>query len=182
MSTKKILKVGDKVRVRDIEVGTAADGDYFCSGMTVMIGETFEVIDLLKHKGFILYLLDSADSYAFSSDWLELVEEKSDAEQLKEILFLFDLVFANYELWEKAKNHFGEEHQKKVACEEAAEMIVALIHHGKGSATAEEVASEIADSIIMAAQMRLLFGKELVDKQILFKMKRLEQRIDNETN
>ena len=61
--------------------------------------------------------------------------------------------------------HFAPERQKMKCIEECGELITAL---AKGCGVAEE----IADVIIMANQMRLLFGKDKVDAKIGQKLDR----------
>lgn len=55
--------------------------------------------------------------------------------------------------------HYGEEHQLKKACEECAELIVAITHHFEGRENArEEIKGEITDVEIMLGQIKQIFG------------------------
>lgn len=54
----------------------------------------------------------------------------------------------------KILNHYGRTHQEWKALEELAELQVAITHQG----TAEEVKTEIADVLIMAEQIRLMWN------------------------
>ena len=74
----------------------------------------------------------------------------------------------------KAIDFFGPDRQKRKAYEEMAELQVAMEHFADGKATVEEVTTEIADVLIIVSQLAIIFGKEQVEKDIKFKMKRLE--------
>jgi NTP pyrophosphatase (non-canonical NTP hydrolase) len=70
--------------------------------------------------------------------------------------------------------HFAPEKQKMKCIEECGELITALAK-GKG------VIEEIADVIIMANQMRLLFGKDKVDEKIKQKLGRTMELVRYES-
>ena len=74
---------------------------------------------------------------------------------------------------------FGTTSQIDMAIEECAELINALQKRKRGRASKEDIITEIADVTIMMCQMSYLYGKIEVDKQIDFKLKRLEERIEN---
>jgi len=76
----------------------------------------------------------------------------------------------------KAIAHFGEASQKQKAIEELGELIVALCRQGYGG-TVVDVVDEIADVVIMANQLRQIFGTIAVDRRIEQKLDRLEMRI-----
>lgn len=92
------------------------------------------------------------------------------------------------DIYQRAIDAFGEEHQIGKAIEECAEFIVEVSKktdwvaspgHGfiDANNVAERVIDEIADVTIMMKQMRLMFGKDVVDERIAFKLARLEQII-----
>lgn len=61
--------------------------------------------------------------------------------------------------------------------EECAEVIVAVNKFGYGELTAKEVASELADNLLMLVQAALIIGEELVREAVLEKMQRLGRRL-----
>lgn len=61
------LKVGDKVRVRDIKVGTISHGWIFGSFMSEYVGKTFTIAKVGNDDDYRLKGL----SYAWAEDWLE---------------------------------------------------------------------------------------------------------------
>jgi NTP pyrophosphatase (non-canonical NTP hydrolase) len=79
-------------------------------------------------------------------------------------------------IYKRALTTFGESKQIDMAIEECAELTLALQHNKRGRAV--NVITEIADVIIMAGQMRLLFGADAVDAEIEEKLERLEYRLD----
>lgn len=78
-----------------------------------------------------------------------------------------------------AIDHFGVEHQKQKAVEEMGELIVELTREQDERTDAGHVAEEIADVIVMAEQLRIIYGPALVDEQIERKLDRLLDRIRN---
>lgn len=81
------------------------------------------------------------------------------------------------ELLKMAIQAWGEEAQIKMAIEECSELIVALLHNFRGKSSPEEVAGEIADVVIMAHQLALMLGPDLVDREIRRKLVRLAERL-----
>ena len=75
----------------------------------------------------------------------------------------------------RALDTYGADAQIGMAIEECGELIVALQHHRRGRAA--NVVTEIADVLIVAGQMRLLFGAEVVDAEVKGKLGRLEYRM-----
>lgn len=71
----------------------------------------------------------------------------------------------------------GSTAQIDMAVEECAELIVALRHHVRGRASLTESATEIADVLIMCAQLACLTGPELVAHEVTKKLDRLEARL-----
>lgn len=83
----------------------------------------------------------------------------------------------------QALNHYGKENQKKKCIEEMAELTKALCK--ETFVTPEEVEDnlvniqeEIADVIITANQMRILYGAEQVDAAIEYKINRLKGKME----
>jgi len=76
-----------------------------------------------------------------------------------------------------AIERFGFRRQVEKAEEEMAELISALHHFKDGRATMDDVVTEIADVTIMMLQLAMIFGKEEVDDEVVYKLKRLEDRL-----
>ena len=81
------------------------------------------------------------------------------------------------ELYQAAINTFGAVAQAEMAIEEMAECQVSILHHRRGRTDMKPVQEEIADCLIMLAQMRLIYGPEEVDAIQKDKERRLHQRI-----
>jgi len=64
-----------------------------------------------------------------------------------------------------ALERWGTQAQVLMMVEEAAELVVALLHYRRGRATVEQVAEEIADVWIMAHQMRIVLKPYWVDDE-----------------
>lgn len=75
---------------------------------------------------------------------------------------------------------FGVPNQINMLFEESAELIDALCKYRRGRCTAENVVTEIADVLIMAEQMAIIFGEDAVEKEKKRKLNRLQVRIDYE--
>ena len=73
---------------------------------------------------------------------------------------------------------WGIEPQARIAEEEAAELIVALEHFRRGRATMDEVRTEIADILITATQLAIIFGEDEVSAEFNRKLARLKARIE----
>lgn len=77
---------------------------------------------------------------------------------------------------EKAVQHFGYTAQLAKSIEELSELILAIAKaHNGGSCVS--VIDEIADVTIMVRQLRIIYGKDLVDQRIEYKLGRLMDRI-----
>lgn len=75
---------------------------------------------------------------------------------------------------ESAVIAFGAKPQMIKTCEELGELITQLCKRLNNSPTSDEsIIDEIADVIIMANQMRIVFGKDAVDDRIVFKLDRI---------
>lgn len=79
----------------------------------------------------------------------------------------------------RAINHWGPVHQKEKAVEELSELIVELMHDLDCRPCMRCLHEELADVIIMAEQLRIIYGAENVDGWIGRKLDRLEERINN---
>lgn len=75
---------------------------------------------------------------------------------------------------------YGSHAQINMALEEMGELIVALQHGLRGRASHVEVCEEVADVQIMMKQLAMMFDKDIVRKYYESKIKRLEQRLNNE--
>lgn len=82
-------------------------------------------------------------------------------------------------IYNQAVKKWGPEAQIKMAIEECGELIVELSHVGRGRSSIVAVCGEIADVEIMCAQMRAIFGSNLVDRIKVLKLKRLKKLIGN---
>jgi NTP pyrophosphatase (non-canonical NTP hydrolase) len=78
---------------------------------------------------------------------------------------------------ELALVRYGHVNQMLMAAEEASELTTSIMHFLRGRTTREDVASEIADVMITASQLRILIGRTVVDRAIADKMARLEARL-----
>lgn len=74
---------------------------------------------------------------------------------------------------------FGEDNQINMLFEECAELTDALCKFRRGRCTEENVITEIADVLIMAEQMAIIFGEDAVEKEKRRKLNRLQERIEN---
>ena len=79
-------------------------------------------------------------------------------------------------LYLDALTKWGPQAQCDQCIEEMAELTVAIRHRSRGKTA--DVCGEIADVLIMAEQMRLLFGADAVDKIKADKLARLRRRLD----
>lgn len=77
----------------------------------------------------------------------------------------------------QALKKWGNEAQVHQAVEEMGELIVALHHYRRGRVTKQAVQTEIADVLIMATQLAMIFGLEDVDKERAYKIARLADRL-----
>lgn len=81
-------------------------------------------------------------------------------------------------LLRRAVATWGVGPQIGMVIEECAELIAALNRYHRGRVERADVASEIADVLIMAHQARILFGVDLVDEALSVKTARLRARLD----
>lgn len=78
----------------------------------------------------------------------------------------------------KALDEYGFDAQSSQAQEECRELDESLLFYHEHSYPESSVVTEIADVIIMCHQLALHFGIEEVNKEIEYKMGRLNDRIE----
>ena len=81
------------------------------------------------------------------------------------------------EVAKKAISIWGEDSQIRHLHEEVGELIVAINHFKRGRVSKEAVQEEIADVILMAYEMAVIFGDKGVRKQLKSKLRIFEKRI-----
>lgn len=86
------------------------------------------------------------------------------------------------DLYARAVATWGDRAQTDIVLEELAELIVAIQHWRRGRCNETFVAQEIADVMIVAEQMRLIVGAEVVDAAKVEKLDRLRRRLDDHDN
>lgn len=79
-------------------------------------------------------------------------------------------------IYERAIEHFGVQAQVAKALEELGELISAL-GRNIDNQNRKNVCEEIADCHIMLTQLRVIYGKDDVDRFVETKLKRLERLI-----
>jgi NTP pyrophosphatase (non-canonical NTP hydrolase) len=72
---------------------------------------------------------------------------------------------------------YGDYEQRQIAVEELAELIVALKHYERHRVGADAVVEEVADVIIVLAQLVAMFGEEAVEAKVTEKSERLMRQI-----
>lgn len=82
-----------------------------------------------------------------------------------------------YEVYSQALNKWGAESQKMMLFEEMAELQNAICKYSRKRNNIYDVATEIADVQIMAEQMSILFGKDIVDSEKERKFERLKKHL-----
>lgn len=86
------------------------------------------------------------------------------------------------EILKKAISTYGKEAQLDMCIEEMSELTKEICKHKRGFDNKNEIIEEIADVYIMLEQMKMIFriSEEQINKQIDFKIERLEGRLKNE--
>jgi NTP pyrophosphatase (non-canonical NTP hydrolase) len=82
-----------------------------------------------------------------------------------------------YELYKQAITKFGKENQICMAVEEVGELLSAINKFKRGRATEHDVITEIADVIIMAEQLSIIWGSGNVEAEKERKLLRLKERV-----
>lgn len=83
-------------------------------------------------------------------------------------------------LWDAATTRWSKSEQWNMVQEECGELIAAINQHRRGRLSQEDLASEVADVLIMAAQARHMVGPEIVDRMIAEKLTRLEALVSDD--
>ena len=84
-------------------------------------------------------------------------------------------------LLKKAVAWFGADLQCDKTIEECGELIVALSHRFRRPTKTVDILEELADVLIMAAQLKIIYGKYEVDHHVHQKLERLERIIGEAT-
>lgn len=84
------------------------------------------------------------------------------------------------EIYKKAIAQYGVEPQRKMAIEEMAELLNAMMKFDRGRNTVDDIIEEIADVTIMMRQLAIIYGQKAVDLQIDYKTQRLAKRLNKE--
>jgi NTP pyrophosphatase (non-canonical NTP hydrolase) len=87
-----------------------------------------------------------------------------------------DITIRMLEVGTRAIRRWGVDAQVGMAIEECAELIVALRHVDRGREA--DVASEVADVLIMCAQMACIVGIDKVASEVERKLSRLSERLE----
>lgn len=77
-------------------------------------------------------------------------------------------------------DHYGVENQEGMMIEECSELITALRHKARGRASADDIIDELADVMIMAQQLAIVYGQRKVENRIIDKLQRQIERIGKE--
>lgn len=83
-------------------------------------------------------------------------------------------------LYKQCIDKWGADDQIMMMLEEMAELANALCKSYRGRGTVDAITTEIADVTIMVEQLRLIFGKDNVDKEIERKLDRLANRLQKQ--
>ena len=84
------------------------------------------------------------------------------------------------EIYKLAIAKYGVEPQRKMAIEEMAELVNALMKFDRGRNTVDDIIEEIADVTIMMSQLAIIYGQKAVQLQIDYKTQRLARRLNVE--
>ena len=77
-------------------------------------------------------------------------------------------------------SHYGFSQQAEIAIEECAELIMTLQKLKRGKPNIDNIAEEIADVLIVAEQLKYLYGSDIIDRIIIQKLQRQIRRLNNE--
>ena len=96
----------------------------------------------------------------------------------------------NQKILERAIDYYGIDHQERKCFEEIGEFLQA-INKAKDAAFGpdpiiyeyekQHLQEEIADCLIVFHQMRLIYGPDAVDRFVISKLERLEERLNETT-
>lgn len=79
----------------------------------------------------------------------------------------------------RAVKKYGKESRKRMAVEEAAELVNALMKEARGRVTDADIITEIADVQIMMEQLSIIYGYEKVARERERKLERLVAQMNN---
>lgn len=82
------------------------------------------------------------------------------------------------DIYNMALIFFGRDAQRRMAIEEASELIEALVREDRGRTEKKGVITEIADTLIMCEQLSLIYGEEEVKAEKAAKLERLVERLE----
>lgn len=85
-------------------------------------------------------------------------------------------------LYQRTLEVWGEQAQYDQAAEECAELITALMHYRREKISDQQVIDELADVILMAGQLKWMFGAERVDAAVNRKRGKLEVLMQEATD
>jgi len=102
---------------------------------------------------------------------------KPSEARTQSLMRLQSLVSIAFEDGQLALERFGFEAQRQLMVEECAELIVALKHEDRRKADEDAVREEIADVLIMALQMVLVYGVDECTDALASKTTRLHERL-----
>ena len=81
-------------------------------------------------------------------------------------------------LYKKAVDTWGTTSQVYMVFEECAELINSLCKYNRNRATVDDIATEVADVIIMCEQLKFTIGADKVEAEIDKKLERLKKRLN----
>ena len=80
-------------------------------------------------------------------------------------------------VYREAVKQWGQVAQMRMLQEECGELIAAVNQYDRGRITAEHLAEEVADVLIMCEQARVILGADRVDEAKRRKLERLADRL-----
>ena len=84
------------------------------------------------------------------------------------------------QLYQQVTDKWGVDAQLNVAIEELSELIKEICKDKRDYGIPDRIAEEVADVEIMCEQLRFIYGfDDAVDKWKAYKLKRLEERVNN---
>ena len=86
----------------------------------------------------------------------------------------------NDDILRDAIKTFGKRHQANMAVGEIGELLALFGREVQGRTTRDEWIDEIADITVMSRQLALMIGIEEVEDRVEFKIKRLQEKIEEE--
>ena len=87
----------------------------------------------------------------------------------------------DWETLERALETWGDDTQEMHAIEEIGELMAAMMQYRRHRANQMDVCDEIADVLIVANQLAMMYGRAEVEERIEYKMNRLGDRLEEDT-